>query len=625
MKRFSLSTLAVAGLLLTACSDKDVIAEGGSQGEMISDGYVALNINLPTTSSSTRAANDQFDDGLAGEYRVQDCLLLLFQGSSESTATLFSAKDINWDDYYEKGDADNDNITTSYRAVSEVSGYNKTNTLYALAMLNYKDRGITLGDNNTVTIGGSSITKLSDFRNAKIANTTSDLITKNSTKNYFFMTNAVLSKVEGGTASTAPTAAAIFQLAELDGAKIFTSADEAKKKPAGEIVVERAVAKATLRSSVTTVTDVVDSEGATITLDIAENGITWVIDNMEPETYVVRNPGDLSYIGYSSNKFSPANYRFVGSIPTQNNTSLGTTEKYYRTYWCIDPQYSGDGQATDMLLGGEQFSATGYENPLYCFENTFDVAHQTFQNTTRGIIKVTLADTQDFYTINGQPIYYTANDVKSHIITNIMSNANLRKVIQESVTEENSSGTFDETFFNNNFDITYSEGAGLYTVTELTVKEGSTSTFKTDTETTTALANALNAAKEAVNTELVILKYENGEMYYEARFMHFASTTESEDLAPWGGWELDPHKPTAENAYPGASTEDKEKNYLGRYGMVRNNWYDVEVTAFTSLGSPVNPSGSFDKPGTPDDHLENNIAVKIHVLSWAKRGQQWSF
>jgi hypothetical protein len=61
--------------------------------------------------------------------------------------------------------------------------------------------------------------------------------------------------------------------------------------------------------------------------------------------------------------------------------------------------------------------------------------------------------------------------------------------------------------------------------------------------------------------------------------------------------------------------------------MVRNNWYDVNITAFNKIGLPVDPSVTVSNPDTPDDKIEDSkyISVKINVLSWAKRTQNWSF
>ncbi len=58
---------------------------------------------------------------------------------------------------------------------------------------------------------------------------------------------------------------------------------------------------------------------------------------------------------------------------------------------------------------------------------------------------------------------------------------------------------------------------------------------------------------------------------------------------------------------------------MGRYGLVRNNWYDIQVTEIKKIGSPVVPNITTDK--TPDDNIDAYISAKINVLSWAKRTQ----
>ena len=104
-----------------------------------------------------------------------------------------------------------------------------------------------------------------------------------------------------------------------------------------------------------------------------------------------------------------------------------------------------------------------------------------------------------------------------------------------------------------------------------------------------------------------ITEYKNGESYYFVRIKHFG-----DDLTPWNTTETD--KPTTAAVYP---STNREGNYLGRYGVLRNNWYDIEVTGVKGLGSAKVPSVTT----TTDDELESYIAVKINVLSWAKRTQ----
>jgi len=610
MKKLSFLMLAVAGMLFAACSSDKDVAEGPDQLPTgVPEGYMALNIKLPTTSQMRAAGDEVFDDGLATEYKVSDCALLLFQGADEASATLINAQAILLPFDETAKDADKDNITTSYKATAKVEGYTKTsgNNLYALAMLNYKNvmsinAGVPTIAGTALTIGTSTIADVYG------KTTNADLIARGGSNNYFFMTNAVLSTDKGGNVTTAP-AGNIFQLATMDPTKIYDNETDAKNNPAGDIIVERAVAKATLSVSATKAAG----------LDIAST--TWAIDNMEPATYVARNMGTTpSYIAYASEGYTPTYYRFVGNATTKDATSLGSAEDSYRTYWCVDPQYDAD---VTGMKAATSFVATGTANPLYCYENTFDVAHQNYLNTTRAIIKVQLVNTADFYAINGT--VYALADAQTYVIDNIVNNTDIINKFNAGLNA-GKSWTVNASSFN----ITYERNAttGQYEVknlalsTAVTDEIGDTKTFKATFATD--IATTLTAAIATANEEVQILSYKGGVMYYEARFKH--SIWDGVEVAPWNTWETT-NKPAGGSttaAYP-ANTKTAEENYLGRYGMVRNNWYDVNVTAFNKLGDPVDPSGNVKKPTTPDDNLEEYISAKIHVLSWAKRTQSWSF
>ena len=76
----------------------------------------------------------------------------------------------------------------------------------------------------------------------------------------------------------------------------------------------------------------------------------------------------------------------------------------------------------------------------------------------------------------------------------------------------------------------------------------------------------------------------------------------------------------------GADPEQRKKDYLGRYGIVRNNWYDLQVSKIMTLGHPQDPQKWDDSwPGKPDDNKDQYIAVELRVLSWAKRSQNVEF
>ena len=96
-----------------------------------------------------------------------------------------------------------------------------------------------------------------------------------------------------------------------------------------------------------------------------------------------------------------------------------------------------------------------------------------------------------------------------------------------------------------------------------------------------------------------IATYVNGESYYIARIKHFG-----DDLTPW-------------NAGEDTYGNDNEK-YLGRYGVLRNNWYDLTVNKISGPGYPDVPEV---KPNTPDDENTKYISVSVKILDWAKRSQ----
>ena len=96
--------------------------------------------------------------------------------------------------------------------------------------------------------------------------------------------------------------------------------------------------------------------------------------------------------------------------------------------------------------------------------------------------------------------------------------------------------------------------------------------------------------------------------YYTVRIKHFG-----DELTPWAKGQLG----VSEGKIYPDGTKTAENNWLGRYGVLRNNWYDITVEGVKGLGSPIRPTLTT----TTDDELESYIAVRINVLSWAKRTQ----
>ncbi len=643
MKKLSFLMLAVAGMLFAACSSDKDAAEGTQNpgDQVISEGYVALNIHLPSTPT-LRALNDQYNDGIADEYKVTDACLFLYQKASEDDegdATLVSAQPLTYGTL--NNTLDDDNVTTDFPAWAKILGtIEPTKELFALVCVNYKDV-ITIA-NGKPTVAGTTLDKDGGSTFAQLLSVATDNGMIGSSKDYFFMANTVASTAKGGAATTAPTKKDLVTLAELDATKIYSTEEAAKANAAGDVYVERAVAKATMKYASTL--KVADA------LEIGS--IEWAINNTEPTSYVVRNMGDLAtdYMKYSSEGFSTAEYRMVG------NTKFAAAE-LYRTYWCVDPQYAADATLT---LGASSYVAAAKDaatpTPLYCHENTFNVEHQNYKNTTRAVVKVTLEETSNFWAVNDATTKYASADAAKaadgSFQTAVLNDARIKQFFKDKLKAGHS---FTATAAD--FTLTYSEpaagDAGYVTLTGITLNTSSTTlsaacpadlnfadadAAKTAFDALTTLATIISD----INADVKVKKFVGGNMWYTARFEHFANTAYEKslttyaettaksqgDLAPWNCWEPTSKKPAAgstANSYPAGTTKTAEENYLGRYGMVRNNWYDVQIDKIDGFGEPVDPSLTVDNPDTPDDNPESYISVKIYVLSWAKRTQSWSF
>ena len=625
LEKFLLATLAAG--MFAACSSDEPINGPGNEA-MQGDGYVAITINLPTTPASSRAANDDFNDGDPKEYQVNSGALILFTGANEQSAVFKAAYPLNLPTRIEG--VDNDNITTSYLTAVKIDKVEATDNLFGLVMLNYTGVVQTIaadGSLNIYTEATSTDTEPFAGTFAQLLAKTSKRAFYNGAKDDFFMTNAPLSTVAGGTVGT-PAIENVTTLVSLNNSLKATE-EEAKAAPAGSIFVERAVAKATLSNEATEAVIGADKKK----LSIIGNA-SWLLDNTEPTSYIVRNMGDGSYMGFAN---GDRGHRFAGTT-VMGTTSIQPKVNLFRTYWCVDPHYDvlpeGETLATATSFSDDAFIAAGTASakstPLYCHENTFTTAAQDKRHTTRAIIKVAYSidnngEGKTFYTVNGveDELYTSAADAESFSLAFILNNDGIKAAIKEALPE-GSSVSLNETNYKDYLTINFArdDNDGYRKVTEIKFKNNAA--FET--------APVWTAEQEASLIEITngyyrIEEYENGINYYALRFKHFAGSDFSDpnDLAPWNPALLETaNTPTTSEAYPG---EDADNKWLGRYGMVRNNWYDVTISGFKHLGKPAPGSLDVSKDKTPDDEKETEqwIAFKVNILSWALRTQKHEF
>lgn len=608
MNKLKLFPIALTALVLGSCSSEDVIDNGGqgpvAQGEK---GYVSFAINLPTTPSTR--ANDVFDDGAAYEYNVNDATLLIFNGDSEDDAKFYGAYNLTLGNAELEGDVD-DNITTTHKAIA--SFVKPSGNVYALVIVNKGDvltgsekDGWQLNDANLT----SGTTSFNDFRTvaqtlgvSRLASTTG--------KGNFFMTNAPLYTQPGNLTdpTTSGTGKAVT-LTEIPSASIYPTQSEAESKPATSIYVERAVAKVTVKANDDKESGNV-SVGTGTTIPYELSG--WTLDITNQQSYIVRNVKDASWWGYKADGSN--DYRFVGFAEVSN-------DDLYRTYWAYDPNYGTyNSSAFNMLQGTTPTSLTKVGGNAYCLENTFNVANQNQNQTTRVIVAATLKGGEDFCILNNdKTTLYKKEDVIKAIKEEYLKNSTVVAALKNPDTglKEGSDNVIGE----GDLTVTFSHGGtemteqqflnggtnalgGDLTVAKIQINDGSASKFKGGNIPTVLTPGGEGNADiiAAVNNGKKVSYYKDGVAYYPVMIRHF-----DEDQTPW----------TAEGkteSYPGPNAE---ANWLGRYGVLRNNWYEINVTGIKSIGSADVP----DVDGTPDDPLESWISVEINVLSWAKRTQ----
>ncbi|MDE6534314.1 MAG: fimbria major subunit [Muribaculaceae bacterium] len=661
---------ALALSVLAGCSNEDLPTNGGQTVET-PGGYLAFNIQLPTVAG-TRAINDNYDDGTTNEYHVDNAAIVIFKGTDEMSATVAGAY-VLYDMAMQEPDNDNDNITTRYSKVAKIDGLEREeeDKLFALAILNYNPEVISCGDNGelmvkTANSGTNPSTAFTGtFAELLEAQTSHQLYngeSRNSDK--FFMTNAPLSSAIGSKRGTLapqkPEFSNVRTLVEFDPGKIHDTEADAKKDPAASIYVERAVAKATLESVPTSAT--IGNEKYDIKL------WGWYVDNTEPTSYIIRNLGIGNgvlddYLGYTTggdDYEAYKNYRFVGTEP-MGQINNETPENLYRIYWCADPQYNGKGHFqynTYFVNGITTENGKLFQDKDYIFyphENTFSVANQSYHNTTRAVFRMTIAVGGD----NKPVTFFTLNDDENNLYTNIEDatsviwgyltddepstdtpgsgavnghNSDIREAFKAALNEGKSFS-----YGKSNISITFSHDAetGVYSVTDINLvvsKEevGADKTFKVDPNVAFAESASKKALISYINSTWRILQYTDGHSYYDLRFMHFADAPSNgtygpNDLAPWK-WAIETpetSKITTEQAY--GNDTNSEPYYLGRYGMVRNNWYSVSIGNVFHLGSPVPPKVQNVNKSDDNHDVHKYLSFKINILSWAKRSQNVDF
>lgn len=340
---------------------------------------------------------------------------------------------------------------------------------------------------------------------------------------------------------------------------VYKTKQEADKSTATNIYVERIVAKVNIKLPGTDgVLDVADESvyaGDKVYFTTSSEGETlgWKLNVTNKNTKPLR---DVSEVATWAG-YTGASQDFIGTTAVEGS--------WVRIYWAKDNNY--DATASDFNIlpqnnseWGGYTTTTGGEtttNAQYCLENTAPFANNNNNNTTAVWIKAK-------YDFAGNNVY---NDSFFIIDTE--------------------AGTYNETDFIGKMKEILGESS-------LTINSNAKGGYYNTEEEIASLFNEdITVSEDELKRIGEIRYYKDGECYYYTQAIkHFGQNYTLGD-------------------------DKTATKYIGRYGVVRNNWYELTINSVSGPGEPeITP---------PDDeHVDDEegyIKCTINVLSWAKRSQ----
>ncbi|WP_300790221.1 Mfa1 family fimbria major subunit [uncultured Bacteroides sp.] len=588
--------LLLAAGMFAACSDNLENAGNENDGPKTGEGYVKVAINLPSVSSS-RAFNESgsLDDGTSDEYAVNDAILVFFKttssagdGTPEATAQFAKAYNVSLNP---AGEGDDNHVTNRHTVIREAPLPADGEKVYALAILNANGVFTVDEANGVLKKNGNNV--FASTKTLSALQTAIETTAAKCTTTGFMMLSAPLA-----TTNTPTNITDLTKVQTLVPVTVYENQTLAENGDVASIYVERVVAKVTL----TGFTYADSKYTKTVT---ADSGDPFNGDKVEFEGWT---------LNYTNKTFKPV--RDVDAITTWLGSSYGTVSRFlgttkvdnkdlYRIYWAEDGNYDVSYGGTEGSDAKEAFNVftkpedittwntntadnktdLDEDYALYCLENTMDYDKQATNQTTSLILKTKyIADpdatgtgAQNFFMYGTQQVTYT----QTQFLTNVGTALSLSDGTTAFLKDEATGGTY--TYIPNG----ETAGSGKYL-------------NKKDVKNLIKLSSGdLNdtQAQTLIQKLGEIKFYKDGDSYYNVVLIrHFY-----DDETPWDAGETYGTK------------------HLGRYGVVRNNWYEIDVNSISGPGEPTIDDDT-ENPN-PDDEEEGYIKCQINVLSWARRSQ----
>lgn len=550
--------MAVMATALVSCSSSDDLATDGKGNENKTEAaYASFKINLPTTTG-TRATPGEptLVPGEAKEYEVKNGTILIFDNSGNFVESAELGTMNPWTTVNSGG------VTTAAAVTVQLSKVTIGGNYQALVLLNNNTN--TTEQKVTLPNEGDSYTTWSaDDSKADGA--------KYASTDGIFMANAP----EYKSPTENPTTLVAFN-------NVYASREQAQANPATVVYVERGLAKVTM--------DDFDSYYPITAGTYKDDNVkivNWQLDVTNKYTFPIHQ-ADLK-----------SEWSAVWSEPRFYDTK--TSSAFKRVYWGTDPNYSGTDNldltncktAFKMIGNGDVKGLAGVANPQYCLENTFNLANMMQGQTTRVVFKAVYtpkalegSTDKTFYKVANNTAVWKEDDLKQQILTLALKAMKITDATEQA-----------------KYKVDLSKGTNISGVAGQHQIAAENIIFTPGTATPAATSKVTPAVVTEINNKLGlsattgISTYLHGEAYYIARIKHF------NELTPWN---------------PGETYGTENGKYLGRYGVLRNNWYSLSVSTVSGLGYPEVPEV---KPTIPDDENEKYINVEVKILDWAKRTQ----
>ena len=599
-----LVTLAVLGTALWSCNRSDIEGVDNPERE-IGSNYLSVSI-VSTMESGTRAENDgvgEYEYGVPAENEVKNVRFYFFDANGVAQAVKRNSTNTGWDSYYDvtseseelttsEGDDENvEKIINAILVLESPKGDQVPASLVAIVNYNTKVFG------NDEDLDASSITSL-------LANIGKFTESKDNTgysyaSDGFFMSSTVYRPATGSTVVEHKLKPEDFQ----------RNPDSAKEHPV-EIYVERAVAKVSLN---TNIADAITAVG-----DEAGNALAGKFFPVY-ETVTGQDPVHLEidgtkiyteFLGWNVTQTADRSFAVKNLDPAwtiedprsnDNPFAFWSSIDYHRSFWALNPtgiewQYTDfDGASIGEFPAGNAVKGIvdGTGNYTYVHEN----APQDKDGKRTEVIvaarlvdkdgnKIKLADFNGFKFIGenyqDEVLKAVANMInvwkKEAVAGGGIKYSSIEGDLELKTARELK--IYDE-------EVPEKQVGSYYVYAQL--KEEAMDNFYVDAD------DVLGEKVEAKDLNDLLLELPYIKVWTEGNTYYFVEIKHLNDQE-WSDADAEP--------YP-----------VGKFGVVRNHWYQFEITNVFGLGTPVFKPSEKIIPEDPNQH-ESYLAAKININSW---------